>query len=208
MASILGYFFGKTASPAPAEESIKPVSINEDWVVLEDKELERDAEISESEFENVSASVASVVEFIPTLGSTDMDPSMRQRFQLFLQEQNCLRQRDRATTESNQEFFQKLITLTNSTLTVPSPVPSTPTPEPAQVNQVAPAPRPAYIAVAVKPLPKKSVAKVNGKRAKISHYSKPTDIGNKRQVLWNKNLHAAREPKRSSHRPRAAVSRK
>lgn len=108
MSSLLCYIFGKNnATISKVEKSpetnVKQENIVEDWVVVteEQQQLPENEPLEEKNFEPMEASVASLVEFSPTLGETVMDENMKQRLQLFLQEQQLQRIPRRATLESH-----------------------------------------------------------------------------------------------------------
>jgi len=87
MTSILGYFFGKPVpsdSVSTCEDIVKTNVETEDWVIVEEDSQKIEV-INYDDFESVEGSVASLVEFVPTLGSTVVDESTRARFQQFLQ---------------------------------------------------------------------------------------------------------------------------
>lgn len=132
MASLLGYFFGgnkKTEEKETDKQQVDAVPIVEDWVVVTEQEINANASAKspqndvaekqdmEDNFETVEGSVASLVEFSPTI----MDDSMKKRFQLFLQEQQSQRLHGQQVTPALLESHLISISIRNSALETVAP---------------------------------------------------------------------------------------
>jgi len=93
MTSLFGYIFGTKSSDQPKtpihnigeDDQVRQKELADDWIVVNEN---KPSTPNEEEFERMEQSVASLVEFTPTLSSSDMDEQTKLRFRLFLQEQH------------------------------------------------------------------------------------------------------------------------
>jgi len=170
------------------EDSQLTASRIDDWVLVnEEQQRPEDNSIEENSFEPMAGSVASLVEFPPTLGSAALDHAMKERFRLFLQEQQ---QHSRVVVQppssSPEIILEPILPVTPpsstslNTLSVSRSAGSSPSDfinaAIAQVENIRIQQQVAYDSNQTVSLSKKSARKQQEQATKASHYSKPVSI--------------------------------